>query len=110
MLEGYFAILADEEGFRHAVNAPVNGAAPGLIGSDRVIGVAQIAKETARIFGLVLVVQADDAKAVVLRQRHQHRMLLTTGRAPGRKNVEQGDLAGELRRIDAWQRNTLQGR
>ena len=57
MLVGDLAVLADDEGLRHAVDAPVDRRAAGFVDADRLERIAEIAEEAARVFRLVLVVQ-----------------------------------------------------
>src|SRR5262245_58952690 len=78
------AIGADEEGFRDAIDAPVDGGGSPRIDADRLERIAEFAEEGKRSVIAVLVVDADDIQPVVLRQAEDHRMLLPAGDAPGR--------------------------
>src|SRR3954468_4046836 len=65
---GDIAVAPDDEGFRHAADAPFHRGAPMAVRARRDERIAIASEETARIVGLVLVVDADDADALVLAQ------------------------------------------
>ncbi len=65
VLVGDDAIRPDDERLRHAVNAPVDRAPPGLVGADRGVRVAHLGQKAQRVRRLVLVVDADDADAAL---------------------------------------------
>src|SRR5690606_34886554 len=95
------AVRTDQEGFRHAVDAPVDHCAATLIHADGVIGIAELAQETERVLRLVLVVDARDPDAIILRQLHEQRMLLTARHAPRTPYVDQRYLTFEHGRLKA---------
>src|SRR5207249_1950057 len=100
-------IAADNEAFRHPVDAPLDrcAAVAVLAGSDE--GVAVAAEEAPGIFRLVLVVDADEADARIARELEQERRLVVAGDAPGGPDVHQRHVAGEIRRRDAGYRPPL---
>ena len=59
-LVGDAPVAADDEGLRHAIDAPVDRGAAVRIGADRVERIAVAADEAARVVGPVLVVDADE--------------------------------------------------
>ena len=61
----------DEEGLRRGINAPVDGVAARTIDAHGVIGVAELVQEAEGVVGGVLVVDANEAEAVVLRERQK---------------------------------------
>src|SRR5215813_983151 len=75
-LVGDAAVAPDQEGLRDPVYAPVDGGAAVLVGADHGKGIAVTAEEAAGIVGLVLVVDADDANALVAREIRQQRRLV----------------------------------
>lgn len=92
------AVAAHDEGFRHAVNAPVDADAARAIHADGGIGIAVLAEEAAGVLRLVLVGEADQLHAAfgqfgILRQPHQNGVLLMTGHAPGGEDVDERHLA-----------------
>src|SRR5581483_3047181 len=96
------AVAADDERLRHAVHTPLDGGPPVAVHAHGNIGVAVAAEETARRRRLVLVVDAVDAHARALPERHQQRVLLHAGPAPGGPEVDHRDLArGELGAAEA---------
>src|SRR5690606_9047661 len=97
------AVRTDQEGFRHAIDAPVDHCAATLIYADGVIGIAELAQETERVFRLILVVDACDPDAFVLRQLHEQRMLLTAGHTPRTPYVDQRHLTFEHGGLKAGQ-------
>src|SRR5262245_66172367 len=60
------AVGADDERFRHAVDPPVDRGAAVLVGADGGERIAVAPEEAPRLVGRVLVVDADDADALVL--------------------------------------------
>jgi hypothetical protein len=76
------AVAADHESFRHAIDAPVDRGAAVAVGADGGERIAVAADEAARVVGLVLVVDADDAETLVLRHLHQDRRFVVAGHAP----------------------------
>ena len=76
------AVPADQERLGHAVDAPVDSRAAIAVDADRGIGIAELTEEAAGVLRFVLVVEAGDLDAAILRQGHQQRMLLPARRAP----------------------------
>ena len=72
-LVGDAAVAADDERLRHAVDAPLDRGAAALVRARSDERIAVAAEKTPGVLGFVLVVDADDAQAVVLRQLHQQR-------------------------------------
>src|SRR5712672_3097049 len=81
-LIGDLAVAADDEGFRHAVNAPFDRGASADIGARSRERIAVAAEETSRIVGLVLVIDAYQTDARVAGKLHQKRRLVMTWHAP----------------------------
>ncbi len=81
-LVGDAAVAADHERFRHAIDAPIDRGAAALIGAGGDERIAVAAEETPRIVGIVLVIDADQAKAGVLAQLRKQRRLVMAGHAP----------------------------
>ena len=86
-LVGDAAVASDHECFRHAVNAPFDGGAAVRVGADRHERIAVLADEAPRIVGLVLVVDADHADALVLCEFVKERHLVMAGHAPRRPDI-----------------------
>src|SRR6185437_10897326 len=105
-LVGDVTVAADDEGLRHAVDAPVDAGAAARILSGRRIRIAVAAEEAARVAGLVLVVDTDELDALVLRQRLEERHLVVARHAPRRPHVHERHLAGEGRVAQARHRLT----
>src|SRR4029077_962652 len=59
-LVGDLAVAADQEGLRHAVDAPFHRSAAVAVGAGRRERIAVPAEEAARVVGLVLVIDADE--------------------------------------------------
>ncbi len=96
MLVQYPAVGSDDEGFRHAVDAPVDTGAAVEIGQHRAVGIAAAAQPLADIGLGILVVDADQSHGAGLGQAHQERMLdLATG-APAGEEIDQQRLAEEI--------------
>src|SRR5690606_17375154 len=85
----------DEEGLRRAIHAQVQAQATLGILDVQLVGVVQLAQPLLRRFALVLVVDAVNHHAG-LSQLVQHRMFVTTGRAPGGPDIDQCRLALEV--------------
>ena len=81
-LVGDAGVAADDEGFRHAVDAPFDRRAAAFVGACRGERIAVAAEEAPRIVGIVLVVDADQAHALVLRQLHEQRRFVMARHAP----------------------------
>src|SRR6516164_1235086 len=64
-LVGDAAIAPDDEGLGHPIDAPLDRRAAVGVGAGGGEGIAETAEETARIVGLVLVVDADEPDALV---------------------------------------------
>src|SRR5262245_2041209 len=85
--------LVDHESLWHAVNAVFDADAPVRVGHRQQVGVAETAQPRLGFVGLVLVVEADDRHGLGARQLGEQRMLVATGNAPRRPDVEQPHLA-----------------
>src|SRR6516164_10127534 len=83
LLEGDPASCIDDEGFGHAVNAPVDGDPPSDVGPGAGIGITHAIEPTGRIIGLVFVIEAMDRDRALRFQPHQHGVLLAARDAPG---------------------------
>ena len=95
-LEGDAAVAADHEGLRHPIDPPIDRGAAVAVGAGGDERVAVAADEAARVVGLVLVIDADDANALVLGELHEQRRFVVAGRAPGRPDIDQRDRAFEI--------------
>src|ERR1700722_7080923 len=85
--EGDGAVTLDDIGLGHAVDAEVDASAPARINADRGIRIALLAEITARIFGQILVGDADEfnasrGEAFILRERDELRIFLMARAAP----------------------------
>ena len=92
------AVAADDERLRHAVDAPIDRGAAVRIDADRGERIAVAVEKTPRVLGLVLVVDADQLDAAVLRELRQERDFVVTRHAPRRPDIHQRHLAGQRRR------------
>src|SRR5690606_3781154 len=81
-LVGDASVAADDEGFRHAIDAPFDRAAAVRIGAGGYKRIAVAIEETARILRRILVVDADEADARILGKLHEERDLVVAGHAP----------------------------
>ncbi len=81
-LVGDAGVAADHESLRHAIDAPFDRGAAALVGARRGERIAVTAEEAPRVVRLVLVVDADQAQAAVLRQLQQQRRLVVARHAP----------------------------
>src|SRR4051794_33400337 len=81
-LERDAPVAPDQEGLGDAVDAPVDGGTAVLVGADERERIAVAAEEPARILGLVLVVDAGDANALVLGEVHKQWRLVVARHAP----------------------------
>src|SRR5262249_24608240 len=106
-LVGDAAIAADEEGLRHAVDPPIDRRAAIAVGPGGNEWIAVAADEAARILGLVLVIDPDDADALILGELHEQRRFVVAGRAPRRPYVDQRDRAFEIAACDAGHRRAV---
>src|SRR6185369_179659 len=96
----------DHERLGYAVHTPVDRGAAVGVGADRRERIAVAADEAPRILRLVLVVDADDADALVLGELHQEWRLVVAGDAPRRPHIDQRHRALEVGRGDAGHRYT----
>ncbi|EEF93540.1 hypothetical protein CATMIT_01828, partial [Catenibacterium mitsuokai DSM 15897] len=98
-LPAHHALGVDQEGFRRAVDAPVDRGLAFVIGDHDEVGIAELLQPAQRVGVLVLPVEADHAHALGLGEAGQHRVLVAAGRAPAAPDVEQvGRAAQVLRR------------
>ncbi len=82
MLVGDVAILRDDEGFRHAVDTPIDGRTAIDIGTGARVGIARGIEPSLGIVRLILIVEAmngNDARSI---QMHEYRMFFPACRAP----------------------------
>ena len=96
MLVADGAVRADDEGFGHAVDAPIDGGAALRVDAYGRVGVAERAEEAAGVVRVVALVDADDADGRVLGEFDEKRMLLPARPAPGRPDIHDGDAALEV--------------
>src|SRR5258708_38887356 len=89
VLVGNMAILRDDEGFRHAVNAPIDGRAPVDIGPRSRVWIAHGIEPSRGIVGLILVVETMNGNDARRLQLHEHRMLFPACGAPRGEDVDQ---------------------
>src|SRR5450631_4147469 len=94
------AFAPDHEGFRHAIDAPINRGAAVAVGADGAERIAVAAEKSAGVVWCVLVVDADDLQPLVLAQLGQKRRLVVTWYAPRGPDVDHADLALEHRGIE----------
>src|SRR6266851_600593 len=88
-------LAADDEGLRHAIDAPFDRGAAVAIDADDAERIAVAAEETPCVVGSVLVVDADELQPLVLAELGQQRRLVVTRHAPGRPDIDDTDLALE---------------
>src|SRR5690606_11280563 len=100
VLPAHDALGVDQEGFRRAVDAPVDRLAAVVIHQHQPVGIAELLQPAHRIAVLVLPVIADHADALGLGDAGDHRMLDPAARAPAAPDVEQVGLAAQLARIE----------
>ena len=81
-LVGDAAVAADDESFRHAINAPFDRGAAVLVGADGGERIAIAAEKAPGILRVVLVVDADDTKPCVVRELHEQRRFVVARHAP----------------------------
>ena len=81
-LVGDAAVAADDECFRHAVNAPFDRGAAVAVGAGGGERIAVAAEKAPGVLRLVLVIDADDAQPRILRELHQQRRLVVARHAP----------------------------
>src|SRR6202042_1737485 len=93
------AFAPDDESFRHAIDAPFDRGAAVGIDADNAERVAVAPEETPGIVGGVLVIDADDLQPRVATKLSQERGFVMAGHAPGRPDIDEGDLALENRRV-----------
>src|SRR5688572_32414063 len=87
-------LAVDDVGFRHAVDAVVDGDAPGGVVHRELVGIAVAGEPRQSVLARVLVVQPDHRHA--LRELAHHRVLDQARRAPRRPHVEHPHLAEHL--------------
>ena len=87
------AVRIDEEGFRRAVDAPVDRGLAVIVGEDHQVRIAELLKPSQCVGVFVLPVEADHAQALGFREARKHRVLVATCRAPAAPHVEQERLA-----------------
>src|SRR3546814_2081600 len=88
--------LTDDEGLRHAVDAPVDGNAAIPVGAGPGVGIAQGIEPACGILGPVPVDEAMDRHDAFGAEPHEERMLVAAGGAPGGKDIDQRDFALEV--------------
>jgi hypothetical protein len=99
MAVGDLAVAADDIGFRHAVDAEIDGDAPRSVGADAAIRVAVAAEKAPRRSLLVLVVDAVKPDPLVFGEGDEQRMLELAFDAPRGEDIDDGRLAlSEVRR------------
>src|SRR5258705_13344450 len=82
VLVGDAALAIDDEGLRHAVDAPFDRGASVAVDADGGEGIAVKAKEAPRRSRLVLVIDPKELDARPLFERHEKRALLRARDAP----------------------------
>src|SRR5262245_35859380 len=87
------ALLVDQVGLGHAVDAVVDADASFEIEYRDLVGIAHALQPGEAVLALVLVVEAVDRHCAARREVEQHRVLLAAGDAPRRPHVEHPDLA-----------------
>src|SRR5687767_2162251 len=87
------ALLVDDVGFRHAIDAVVDADAPRGVEHGELVGIAVLLQPRQRVLALVLVVEPHHRGDAGLRQVGDHRMLDEARRAPRRPHVEDPYLA-----------------
>src|SRR6188508_2150733 len=96
VLQADDAVLVDDEGLGHAVDAEVD-ADPALDVVERgVVRIAEAGQPAGGVLALVLVVEAVERHHLLLRELDQQRMLLAAGDAPRGPDVEHPDLAAHV--------------
>src|SRR5262249_34666367 len=100
-LEGNPAIAANDKRLRHAVDAPFDRRAAAAVAPDGGKRVAETTEKAPRAFRLVLLIDGDDANAMIAGKSYQQRSLVTAWDAPRCPHVDQRDRACEIRRAEA---------
>src|SRR6187401_534016 len=90
------AVLVDDEGLGHAVDAEVDADAALDVVERRVVRIAEAREPAVGVLALVLVVEAVERHDLLLRELDEERMLLAAGDAPGGPDVEDPDLAAHV--------------
>eukprot|EP00919_Chromeraceae_sp_WS-2016_P067258 GHVR01158969.1.p3 GENE.GHVR01158969.1~~GHVR01158969.1.p3 ORF type:complete len:105 (-),score=15.20 GHVR01158969.1:285-599(-) len=90
------AVPPDEESLGHTVDAPIDGRSAVSVGSDRIIGIAELIEEGDGIRLLILEVDAEEPDAGPRFQFDQQRMLVPAGDAPAREDVDHADLSDQV--------------
>src|SRR5262249_15343053 len=98
---------ADDKGFRHAIDAPFDRGAAVLVGAGGGEWITVAAEKPPRVVGIVLVIDADYAQALISRELHQERRLVVAGHAPRRQHIHSGAGAVEVRRADTGNRRAV---
>src|SRR5690606_13072096 len=89
-----------EEGFRCAVDPPVDGGPAFVVDQDHRIRIAELLQPAQGVLALVLPVVADDADLPSRGVARQHGVFLAAGRAPAAPDIEQVGLPQQFGRSD----------
>ena len=97
-LVGDRPVAPDDEGLRHAVDAPVDSRPAVRVEADLGVGVSLGAEKAAHVLGRILLRDAEDHHSLrlqrgVRRERHQIGMLEMAGLAPRAENIDDADMA-----------------
>ena len=96
MLVGDAPVRVDDEGLRHAVDAPVDTDATVGVGAGARVGITELGKPGLGLPGLVLVVDSVNRNDVSTRELCEQRMLVAARHAPGGEHVHERDLADQI--------------
>ena len=101
------AVAPDDEGFRHAIDAPFDRGAAVAVDADNAERIAVAAEEAPGVVGRVLVVDADQLQPLVLAELGQQRRFVMARHAPGGPDVDDADLALEHGGIEPGHRRAV---
>src|ERR1700733_986797 len=96
------AVSVDDEGLRHAIDAPFDARASVGVERDALERVSVLGEEGADLLRAVLLHQAVEREVGPSAERGEQRRLAVTGHAPRREHVDDADMArSELARAEA---------